>query len=149
MNRTRFVALAWAVVSLAGVTAAIATPASGTSSRNDLAVGKVTDSIEIKRTEPTDFYIQVVTVEPGASTGWHSHPGPEYSILKAGEITLERSPACQPFTYKAGQGWFIPAGTRHLAHNGGKEPAEIYVTYTVPTGDTKLRIDGEEECGGK
>ncbi|MGH9009675.1 MAG: cupin domain-containing protein [Acidimicrobiia bacterium] len=149
MNRLKFVALAWAAVSLAGVTAAIATPASGTISRNDLAVGKVTDSIEIMRTEPTDFHIQVVTVEPGANTGWHTHPGPEYSILKAGEMVLERAPECQPFTYKAGQGFFIPGGTPHMAQNDGKEPAELYVTYTVPAGNTNLRQDADEECGGK
>ena len=149
MNRVKFVALAWAAVSLAGVTAAIATPPSGTINRNDLAVGKVTDEIDIQRTEPTDFYIQVVTLDPGASSGWHTHPGPEYSILKAGEIVMERAPACQPLTLKAGQGFFIPGGTPHMAHNDGKEPAELYVTYTVPSGNTTLRQDAKEDCGGK
>jgi quercetin dioxygenase-like cupin family protein len=149
MNRTKFVALAWAAVSLAGVTAAIATPPSGTINRNDLAVGKVTDNIDIQRTEPSDFYIQVVTIDPGASSGWHTHPGPEYSILKAGEIVMERAPACQPLTLKAGQGFFIPGGTPHMAHNDGKEPAELYVTYTVPSGNTTLRQDAKEDCGGK
>ncbi len=149
MNRLKFVALAWAAVSLAGVTAAIATPASGTINRNELAVGKVTDAIEISRTEPTDFHIHVITVEPGASSGWHTHPGPEYSILKAGEVVLERAPDCQPFTYKAGQGFFIPGGTPHMAQNDGTEPAEIYVTYTVPAGNTNLRLDAEEQCEAK
>jgi quercetin dioxygenase-like cupin family protein len=149
MNRVKFVALAWAAVSLAGVTAAIATPPSGTINRNDLAVGKVTDDIDIQRTEPSDFYIQVVTIDPGASSGWHTHPGPEYSILKAGEIVMERAPACQPLTLKAGQGFFIPGGTPHMAHNDGKEPAELYVTYTVPSGNTTLRQDAKEDCGGK
>jgi quercetin dioxygenase-like cupin family protein len=149
MNRVKFVALAWAAVSLAGVTAAIATPPSGTINRNDLAVGKVTDDIDIQRTEPSDFYIQVVTIDPGANSGWHTHPGPEYSILKAGEIVMERAPACQPLTLKAGQGFFIPGGTPHMAHNDGKEPAELYVTYTVPSGNTTLRQDAKEDCGGK
>ena len=149
MNRTRYVALAWGVVSLAGVTAAIATPPSGNVSRNELAVGKVTDNIDIQRTEPTDFHIDVVTLEPGASSGWHTHPGPEYSIVKAGAIVLVRDPKCAPVTVTAGQGVFIPDGTPHLAHNDGKEPAEIYVTYTVPAGNTKLRVDADDPCGGK
>jgi quercetin dioxygenase-like cupin family protein len=149
MNRLKFVALAWAAVSLAGITAAIATPPSGTINRNELAVGKVTDSIDMQRSEPTDFHIHVVTIEPGANSGWHTHPGPEYSILKAGEVILERAPACQPFTFKGGQGWFIPAGTPHMAHNDSQEPAEIYVTYTVPAGNTTLRVDSDEECGEK
>jgi quercetin dioxygenase-like cupin family protein len=149
MNRVKSVALAWAAVSLAGVTAAIATPPSGTINRNDLAVGKVTDEIDIQRTEPSDFYIQVVTIDPGATSGWHTHPGPEYSILKAGEIVMERATACEPLTLKAGQGFFIPGGTPHMAHNDGKEPAELYVTYTVPSGNTTLRQDAKEDCGGK
>lgn len=149
MIRTRYVALAWGVVSLAGVTAAIATPPSGGITRNELAVGKVTDNIDIQRTEPTDFHIDVVTLEPGAVTGWHTHPGPEYSIVKAGAIVLVRDPKCAPITVSAGQGVFIPDGTAHLAHNDGKEPAELYVTYTVPAGTTVLRQDVAEHCGEK
>lgn len=149
MHRIKLVTVAWAVVSLAGVTAAIATPPSGNITRNDLAVGKVTDPIDLRRTDPSDFYIQNVTVEPGANTGWHSHPGPEYSILKAGEIVMERAPACEPVTLKAGQGWFIPAGTPHMAHNDGKDPAELYVTYTVPAGNTTLRLDADGQCESK
>ena len=146
MSRTKLLALGWACVSLAGVTAAIATPPSGGISRNELAVGKVTDTINIQRSEPTDFHIQVVTLEPGANSGWHTHPGPEYSIVKAGAVVLERDPKCEPITVSAGQGVFIPDGTAHMAHNDGKEPAELYVTYTVPSGTTVLRQDVDEHC---
>ena len=149
MDRTKFVALAWGVVSLAGVTVAIATPPSGSITRTELAVGKVTDEIDIRRTEPSDFHIYELSLEPGAHTGWHTHPGPEYSIVKAGEIIVQRSPDCQERTVKAGQGVFIPAGTPHMAHNGGKEPAQIYETHTVPAGTTVLRVDADEACRGR
>ena len=145
----RLVTAAWAVVSLAGITAAIATPATGNTSRNELVVGKVTDDINMQRSSPSDFHIQQVTIEPGASTGWHTHPGPEYSVVKTGEIVLERSPACAPVTVKAGEGSFIPGGMPHIAHNDSTAPAEIYVTYTVPAGTTNLRLDSEAQCGGK
>src|SRR5258708_2522857 len=102
----RLVTMAWAAVSLAGVTAAIATPPTGNSTRNELATGKVTDQIDIRRSDPSDFHIYDVTLEPGASTGWHTHPGPEYSIVKAGQVVLQRSPACDPVTVTAGQGSF-------------------------------------------
>jgi quercetin dioxygenase-like cupin family protein len=147
MNRLKFVALAWAAVSLAGVTAAIATPPSGNISRNQLAVGKVTDTIDIQRSEPTDFHIDVVTIDPGGNSGWHTHPGPEYSVIKAGEVVLVRAPNCDPITLTAGQGFFTPGGTAHMAHNDGKDPAEIYVTYTVPAGTTVLRQDADAQCG--
>ena len=149
MNRIKYVTLAWAAVSLAGVTAAIATEPSGKISRNELAVGKVTDEIDIQRSEPTDFHIDVVTIEPGGNSGWHTHPGPEYSIVKAGEVVLERAPNCDPITLKAGQGFFTPGGTAHMAHNDGKEAAEIYVTYTVPAGTTVLRQDADAQCGAE
>jgi quercetin dioxygenase-like cupin family protein len=145
----RFVTMAWAVVTLAGVTAAVATPPAGKSTRNELAVGQVSDEINMQRSSPSDFHIQDVILDPGASTGWHTHPGPEYSVVKSGEIVLQRSPACAPVTVKAGQGSFIPGGTPHIAHNDGTAPAEIYVTYTVPAGTTTLRLDSEAQCGGK
>jgi hypothetical protein len=37
----------------------------------------------------------------------------------------------------------------HIAHNESKDPAELYVTYTVPAGTTVLRQDATEQCGGK
>ena len=143
----RLVTLAWAVVSVAGVTAAVATPPAGNTTRNELAVGKVSDPINFQRTDPSDFHIQDVNVDPGAGTGWHTHPGPEYSIVKAGQIVLERAPGCNPVTVKAGEGVFIPGGTPHMAHNDTKEPAELYVTYTVPAGTTVLRQDAPDQCG--
>jgi quercetin dioxygenase-like cupin family protein len=82
--------VAWAAVSLAGITAAVATPPSGNITRNELAVGKVTDEIDIQRSDPSDFHIQELTIEPGATSGWHTHPGPEYSVVKAGEVILQR-----------------------------------------------------------
>jgi len=146
----RLVALAWAAVSLAGVTAAVATPPSGDpGQRNEVAVGKVTDDINIQRSSPSDFHIQQLTINPGANSGWHTHPGPEYSVVKSGEVILERAPACQPITVKAGQGFFTPGGMAHVAHNDSGAPAELYVTYTVPAGATNLRIDSDSQCGGK
>ena len=145
----RVVAVSWAVVSLAGVTAALATPPSGQSTRNELVVGKVTDDINIQRSSPSDLHIQQLTINPGANSGWHTHPGPEYSVVKSGELILERSPACQPITVKAGQGFFTPGGVPHIAHNDSDAPAEVYVTYTVPAGNTTLRIDSDPQCGGK
>jgi quercetin dioxygenase-like cupin family protein len=149
MNRIKLVSLAWAAVSLAGVTAAVATPPTGNSSRNELAVGTVNDGIDIRTTNPSDFHIQDLSLDPGAGSGWHTHPGAEYSIVKAGQVVLERSPACDPVTLKAGDGFFVPGGTSHFAHNDSKEPAELYVTYTVPAGTTVLRQDAAEQCGGK
>jgi len=148
-RQVRFVTLAWAAVSLAGITAAVATPQSGGISRNELVVGKVSDNISIQRSSPTDFHIQQLTIDPGGNSGWHTHPGPEYSVVKAGEVVLERSPACAPITVKAGEGFFNPGGMPHIAHNDSTAPVEIYVTYTVAAGTTNLRLDADSQCGGR
>ena len=145
----RLVTMAWAVVSVAGVTAAVATPPSGKVSRNELVTGKITDSITIERTEPSDVHIEVVTFEPGSSTGWHTHPGPTYAMVKAGQIVLQRAPDCRKVTVSAGQGAFIPGGTAHVAHNDGKDPAEVYSSQIMPAGTTVLRDDVDEQCMAK
>ena len=60
-----------------------------------------------------------------------------------------RDPECKPIELSAGQGFFTSDGTPHMAQNDGKEPAEIYVTYTVPAGNTVLRQDVAEHCAEK
>jgi quercetin dioxygenase-like cupin family protein len=146
VDRKRLLIVAWAVVSLAGVTAAVATPQTGDVSRNELVVGKVLDDIELQLTEPSDVRIHQVTFNPGSSSGWHTHPGAEMAVVKAGALILQRAPGCDEITVAAGQGVFIPGGTPHLAHNDGKEPAEIYTTQIVPAGTTVLRADTDEQC---
>ena len=142
----RLVAVAWAAVSVAGVAAAVATPPTGQISRNELVTGNISEPITIERTEPSDAQIYVVSFEPGSDTGWHTHPGPEYVLVKAGEVVLQRAPACKKVTVKAGHGVFIPGGTPHVAHNVGKEPAEVYASLVMPAGTTVTRDDVDEQC---
>lgn len=145
-HAVRLVTVAWAAVTAAGVAAAVATPPSGKISRNELVTGNITDSITIERSEPSDAQIYVVSFEPASDTGWHTHPGPEYVMVKAGEIVLQRAPACGKVTVKAGHGVFIPGGTPHVAHNVGKEPAEVYASLVMPAGTTVTRDDVDEQC---
>lgn len=149
MDRKKLLIVAWTVVSLAGVTAAVATPQTGDVSRNELVVGKVLDNIELERTEPSDVRIHQVTFNPGSSSGWHTHPGAEMVVVKAGALILQRAPGCDEITVAAGQGVFIPGDTPHLAHNDGKEPTELYTTQIVPAGTTVLRADTDEQCVAK
>lgn len=149
MDRKKLLTVAWAVVSVAGVTAAVATPPTGDVSRNELAVGKVLDDIDVETSEPSDVRFQQISFGPGSSTGWHTHPGAEIAVVKAGKLVLQRAPGCDEITLAAGQGAFIPGGTPHLAHNDGDEPVEIYTTQIVPAGTTVLRAEAEEQCVGR
>ncbi len=150
-NRSRLAKVAFAagvVFVGGGLGAALATPPSGTASRTEIAKARVTDPISIQTHAPVDFHIQQLTLDPGATSGWHAHPGAEYSIVKTGSVTLIKSPSCAPRTVNAGEGFFIPGGTNHFARNDSGAPVELWVTYTLAA-DAPVRIDQGGACEGE
>ncbi|HVQ62499.1 MAG TPA: cupin domain-containing protein [Burkholderiales bacterium] len=71
--------------------------------------------------------------EPGGAVGRHTHPGEELSIVLEGQLLLEVDG--QPArTVKAGESFFIPAGTVHAGKNTGKGKAVVFATYIVEKG---------------
>jgi len=125
--------VATGVVIGAGTDTAGATPPKGDLSRTPLAQGRLEEPITVSTKGPTDFHIHQVVVQPGADSGWHTHPGTALDIVKSGTVTAYLD-NCEPIAVAAGQAFFVPAGMPHLAANEGTEPAEIYVTYLVAAG---------------
>jgi quercetin dioxygenase-like cupin family protein len=125
--------VATGVVIAAGTETAEATPPKGDMTRTPLAQGRLQEPITVSTEGPTDFHIHQVVVQPGADSGWHTHPGTALDIVKSGTVTAYLD-ECRPLTVEAGQAFFVPAGVPHLAANEGSEPAEIYVTYLVTAG---------------
>jgi quercetin dioxygenase-like cupin family protein len=82
-----------------------------------------------------DFAVQQVTIAPGGTTGWHTHPGPAIVLVKSGEFTLYDGDdkGCRGTTYKAGQS-FVDAGFGHvhIGRNEGASNLELYVVFLVP-----------------
>jgi quercetin dioxygenase-like cupin family protein len=74
-----------------------------------------------------------VEIAPGARAGRHTHPGEEISYVIDGEaeILIEGRPARQ---VKAGDGFVIPAGAKHDAHNIGSTPFKLAGVYVVEKG---------------
>jgi quercetin dioxygenase-like cupin family protein len=74
-----------------------------------------------------------VEVAPGARAGRHTHPGEEISYVAEGEgeILVEGQPARK---VKAGDGFVIPAGAKHDAHNTGSVPLKLVAVYVVEKG---------------
>ena len=74
-----------------------------------------------------------VEIAPGGSAGRHTHPGDEISYILSGEgeILMEGKP---PLKVKAGDGFVIPGGTKHDAHNTGAEPLRLVGVYVVEKG---------------
>lgn len=101
--------------------------------------------VKLQTKSSVDFVTQQITIAPGGSTGWHSHPGPVLVTVKSGALTLVYSDdaACEGRTYTTGQS-FVDRGDEivHNAFNRGNVNFELWATYLVP-GDpgTPARID--------
>jgi quercetin dioxygenase-like cupin family protein len=72
-------------------------------------------------------------IAPQGSTGWHTHPGEEISYIMEGEgeIMVEGKPALK---VKTGDGFVIPNGAKHEAHNTGVGPLKLSVVYLIEKG---------------
>jgi quercetin dioxygenase-like cupin family protein len=77
--------------------------------------------------------IASVTIAPGASAGRHTHPGEEisYVIEGEGEVLIDGQP---PLQIKAGDGFVVPAGAIHDAHNTGAVPIKMAAVYYIEKG---------------
>jgi quercetin dioxygenase-like cupin family protein len=86
----------------------------------------------------SDVYVADNKFAPGATTGWHSHPGPSLILVTAGAVTnyMADDPTCTGHVYTAGQG-FIDAGgndVHMLRNNSTTDPAETVAVQLVPQG---------------
>ncbi len=74
-----------------------------------------------------------VEIAPGASSGRHTHPGDEisYVLEGQGEILMEGQ---APLKVKAGDGFVVPGGVKHDAHNDGGQALKLVGVYVVEKG---------------
>lgn len=96
----------------------------------------------MKRTElqrhdlsaPGREVVQVrVEIDPGVTTPRHSHPGEEIIYVLEGSFEYQIEGQA-PVTVKAGDVYFIPAGTIHTAKNVGSGNGAELSTYVVEKG---------------
>jgi quercetin dioxygenase-like cupin family protein len=90
----------------------------------------------------TDVVMSQITVVPGGSSGWHSHPGGAVILVQTGELTVYRSIGSRQATvYTAGQAFIERNGEVDQVVNTGTTPYVLFVTFPrVPQGQTP-RID--------
>jgi quercetin dioxygenase-like cupin family protein len=159
VNRFRlFAAMASAaVVVLVFAGSAIGTPPQVIVSAPILARGDFVDDVDIKVKLERDGHtvvsnapsggevvVQEITIAPGGTTGWHSHPGPVVVVVKAGTLTYVRDSGgeCIETPYPAGTA-FVDSGQghAHTAFNNGADNLVLIATYfDVPVGGS-ARID--------
>jgi quercetin dioxygenase-like cupin family protein len=69
----------------------------------------------------------------GVAVPKHTHPGEEVAYILEGQLTLEVE-GKPPVVLKAGDVFFVPAGTVHAAKNSGTTPTKVLSTYIVEKG---------------
>lgn len=87
----------------------------------------------------TDVAMAQITVAPGGSSGWHSHPGGAIIVVKQGSLTVYGSVGsrCEITTYGAGQAFIERPGELDDVLNTGTVPFVLFVTFPrVPQGDS-------------
>lgn len=130
--------------------AAVATPGSGVSG-TVLAKGTSEGKLKVKtpngRTEVT---FRTITVEPGGSTGWHTHSGQVIAVVKSGTLTRTMDD-CSVEVISAGSSFIEPSGAkhRHIGRNLGTEPVVIWATYLLPEGSALSDDADAVDCGAK
>jgi quercetin dioxygenase-like cupin family protein len=139
------------LVTMLTVTPSEATPPSGLTNI-PLARGTDTSHGTLPLRFGTDIAMAQITVNPGGSSGWHSHPGGAIIIVQAGTLTTYRSVGrkCEATTYTAGQAFIERPGEVDQVLNTGSVPYVLYVTFprVPPGGSTRTDEPDPGTCRG-
>jgi len=78
-----------------------------------------------------DVAMAQITVEPGGSSGWHSHPGGAIIVVKQGTLAVHRAlgSQCRIDSYSAGQAFIEQPGEVDQVVNTGSVAFVILVTF--------------------
>ena len=131
-----------------------ATPGQGAIDRTDVGRGRHTADGVMKVHQGNDTITYTATMAPGATSGWHRHPGGIVVLVKSGTFTsfgLDGEP-CVGVDIPAGGAYFednaAAARYPHFARNRGDVPAEVVViAFDVPAGGSpRTDADAPREC---
>ena len=157
LRRTTLVILAVAALVAGMFGPASGTPPSGVTA--ETARGRVVDrplNAKVKLGEgkkqkllvtskgPLEIAVQRVVAKPGATFGWHTHPGLTTVTVASGTLTLYHAENCtHGIDYPAGQSFSNLSREVHLAKNNGSTDLVVFAVYFVParTPPLELRID--------
>jgi quercetin dioxygenase-like cupin family protein len=78
-------------------------------------------NFKIDSEKPSEVVMPQITIHAGASSGWHTHPGPGFIVVTSGTLTLYRvvDDKCVKSMYGPGQGFVETPGVVHIARNEG------------------------------
>lgn len=96
--------------------------------------------IKIKTLGPRFVLVTAITVDPGGTFGWHSHPGPVLVTVNKGTLTVYRAHGsdCVKSSFGPGDAFVEQGGDVHLGRNEGTDPVELNATFLAPTGTSEF-----------
>jgi len=99
-------------------------------------IGVTAVTLSKQTVDGKDYIVSEITVSPNGSTGWHTHQGEIYGVIKSGVLTHYGSDCQQDGVYGPGAAITDPTGPEHvhLARNLGSTPLVLDVTYIDPAG---------------
>jgi quercetin dioxygenase-like cupin family protein len=102
--------------------------------------------IKIRTLGPRLMLVTAITVDPGGTFGWHSHPGPVLVTVNKGTFTLYRAhgSSCAKSTFGPGDAFVEPGGDVHLGRNEGSEPVALNAIFLAPTGTNNFLLPQQE-----
>jgi len=110
-----------------------------------IKVPSIQRAIACDATNPCETVFQQGTLQPGGTTGWHTHPGPTFVAFAQGEGTVYHvsGSGCTPMKIGPGTGFSQMPTLVHVLRNDGSVPIVVYTLYVLPPGtpDTGIRID--------
>ena len=153
LRRTSLAVVVLVILLAAAVSTALGTGASGVTA--ETARGPLVDrpldvnwhfgpgsKVKLQTSGPMEQAVQRIVATPGATFGWHSHPGPTIVTVLSGTLSFYHAEHCtQRINYTAGQSFSNMPDEIHLARNEGTVDLVVYATYFVPVGTGALRID--------
>lgn len=80
-----------------------------------------------------------VSMEPGASSPRHTHPGDYYGVVLEGTVELLVE-GQESKRFEAGQAWHNPRGPVHQFKNVGNTPARLVNTLIVDKGKPRTEV---------
>lgn len=141
MKRT-IIGLAAVLVLTAGV--AVATPSRGYVAK---VLGATTiESLSIQPSGASTALFVRVSLEPGGTTGWHSHPAHVFVLVKTGKVALFDGDACTRTVYQQGEIFLETPGHVHKATDLSGGGTVLIATFVGLPPDTPPTTDEANPC---
>jgi cupin domain len=116
-----------------------------------IKVPSIQKAVACTATSPCDTAFQQATLQPGGTTGWHTHPGPTFIAFAQGEGTVYHAGAsdCPAMKISGGSGFSQMPTEVHVLRNDGSVPIVVHTLYILPGGtpNTGIRIDQPQPAG--